>query len=212
VGLLTALLTAFYTFRAFFRTFWGEERIPEEAGHHAHESPPVMYVPLIVLAVFALFIGAAIGPTGAVGHFLERTPGWAALGDGHAGHNYGLMIGSSLVALIGVASAWWLYGRPSAMPHRLAQQLRFGYELSLNKFWFDELYAAIVVRPLVGLAQLCRVADYRLVDGAVRGVAAIPAGIARWLLRPLQNGLVQLYALGMVFGLIALLVAMWRRG
>jgi NADH-quinone oxidoreductase subunit L len=212
VGLLTALLTAFYTFRAFFRTFWGEERIPEAAGHHAHESRPVMYVPLIVLAVFALSLGAAMGPTGAIGHFLQRTPGWAALAAKDAGHHYGLMLGSSLVALVGVAGAWWLYGRPSEVPCRLAQRLQFGYELSLNKFWFDELYGAVVVRPLVGLAQLCRVADHGLVDRAVRFVAGIPAWIARWLLRPLQNGLVQLYALGMVFGLIALLVTMWRRG
>ncbi len=57
-GLFTALLTAFYTFRAFFLTFYGEERIPPEAGHHAHESPPVMTVPLVILAVCALGVGA----------------------------------------------------------------------------------------------------------------------------------------------------------
>jgi NADH-quinone oxidoreductase subunit L len=61
-GLVTAALTAFYTFRAYFLTFWGEERVPHEAGHHAHESPPVMTVPLMVLSVFALGIGLVVGP------------------------------------------------------------------------------------------------------------------------------------------------------
>src|SRR5262249_22869451 len=62
VGLGTAFLTAFYSFRAYFRTFWGEEKIPQEAGHHAHESPPVMTVPLMILAFFAVFIGLIAGP------------------------------------------------------------------------------------------------------------------------------------------------------
>src|SRR5205823_6881268 len=61
VALVTAGLTAFYTFRAYFLTFWGEEKIPHEAGHHAHESPPIMTVPLMVLAVCALGIGLVVG-------------------------------------------------------------------------------------------------------------------------------------------------------
>ena len=94
VGLVTAFLTAFYTFRAFFKTFWGEERIPDEAGHHAHESPPVMYLPLVVLAVVRLGAGRrASGRPGLIARFLERTPGWAGAGRrSTAGHNVGLMI------------------------------------------------------------------------------------------------------------------------
>src|SRR5207237_6332145 len=63
IALFTAGLTAFYTFRAYFLTFWGEVRIPEEAGHHAHGSPPVMLVPLQVLGIGALFVGVVFGPT-----------------------------------------------------------------------------------------------------------------------------------------------------
>ena len=76
-GMVTAFLTAFYTFRAYFLTFWGEERIPEEAGGHAHESPPVMTVPLMILAVFAAGVGAvlALPPWHLFGDFLMRTPG-----------------------------------------------------------------------------------------------------------------------------------------
>src|SRR5262249_53278279 len=62
IALFTAFLTAFYTFRAYFLTFWGGLRTPGEAGHHAHESPPVMTVPLIVLAVGALAIGIVVEP------------------------------------------------------------------------------------------------------------------------------------------------------
>src|SRR5262249_6313926 len=74
VAIVTAGLTAFYTFRAYFLTFCGEERIPEEAGHHAHESPPVMTVPLMILAAFAALVGLVVGPTHLFSGFVEHTP------------------------------------------------------------------------------------------------------------------------------------------
>src|SRR5207247_8717455 len=79
IGLLTAGLTAFYTFRAYFLTFWGEEKIPPEAGHHAHESPPVMTWPLMILAIGAVAVGIALGPTGIFEGFLE--PQWPEKND-----------------------------------------------------------------------------------------------------------------------------------
>src|SRR5262249_8599591 len=72
VGMLTAGLTAFYTFRAFFLTFFGEERIPHEAGHHAHESPRVMTTPLIILAVLSVVVGAYFGLTHGILNFLRH--------------------------------------------------------------------------------------------------------------------------------------------
>ena len=76
VAMLTALLTAFYTFRAYFMTFWGEERFPEEAGHHPHEAPPVMAWPLRILAVCALRASASsFGPTHLFADYLHHTPG-----------------------------------------------------------------------------------------------------------------------------------------
>ncbi|MCY2995110.1 MAG: NADH-quinone oxidoreductase subunit L [Planctomycetota bacterium] len=206
VGLVTAFLTAFYTFRAFFKTFWGDERIPEEAGHHAHESPPVMVLPLAVLAVFALFLGLCLGPTGALGHFLEQTPGWAALGAEPEGHNLGLMVNSSLIALAGVALAWFFYGGISTLPEKLARQFRLAYNLSFHKFWLDEIYQGLILSPLIGLADLCKSVDYELVDGLVRLVAGLPARIARACVRPLQNGLIQFYALSMLLGLVLMLL------
>src|SRR4051794_12074465 len=75
IAVLTAFLTAFYTFRAYFLTFWGAERFPPEAGQHPHEAPPVMAWPLRILAVFALFIGAAVGPTAWFGQYLHHAIG-----------------------------------------------------------------------------------------------------------------------------------------
>jgi NADH-quinone oxidoreductase subunit L len=210
VGLVTAFLTACYTFRAFFKTFWGEERIPDEAGHHAHESPPVMYWPLVILAVFALGIGVCLGPTGWIARFLEPTPGWAALGAEHAGHNLGLMIASSVLALAGAGLAWLLYSGPSSLPGKVAQRFRLAYRLSFHKFWLDELYQFLIVSPLVGLAEICRSVDYEVVDGLVRGIARLPARLARAVVQPLQNGLVQVYGLCMLLGVVVMLLcALW---
>ena len=101
------MLTAFYTFRAYFLTFWGHERFPKEAGEHPHESPPVMAWPLLLLAVGAVFVGAAVGPTGWFGDYLQRTPG---LPDGEELHGSWLpMLLGSLAALLGIALAVWLY-------------------------------------------------------------------------------------------------------
>jgi len=103
-GLITAGLTAFYTFRAYFLTFWGEVRIPEEAGHHAHESPPVMTIPLQILAVFAVGVGFIVAVTHVFDHILESH--WLEfafagkdLGEPEHGSNLILMLGSSVVAL-----------------------------------------------------------------------------------------------------------------
>ena len=75
----TAFLTAFYTFRAYFLTFFGPQKVPEEAGHHAHESPPVMWLPLVVLAVFAFGIGFVVESGHRFASFLGRAPSLAYL-------------------------------------------------------------------------------------------------------------------------------------
>jgi NADH-quinone oxidoreductase subunit L len=207
---VTGFLTAFYTFRAFFKVFWGEERIPDEAGEHAHESPGVMTWPLIVLSIFALGIGFVLA-TGFHGlnDFLARTPG---LTEAHPAHSSAVMITSGLVAIAGVALAWMMYGQPSMLPDLLVTRLRRAYELSRDKFRFDEIYAAVVVRPTTALAEISRLIDDWVVDGIVRLVAAVPAFFARLVLRPIQNGLVQFYALAMMLMLTALLLLFLLRG
>lgn len=211
-GLATAGLTAFYTFRAYFMTFWGVERIPHEAGHHAHESPSVMAWPLRILAVGAVGVGLALGPTGLISHFLEdhwmRHAFGGRLGDHH--FNLVLMGTSSLVALAGVGLAYLMYVKQPALAGTLASAIPRVYEWSRNKFYLDEIFAALVVKPLNVLAQVCRIFDQYVIDGLVDLIGQIPA-LVGYLIRPVQNGLVQFYALLMALGLAGFTLAVLLR-
>jgi NADH-quinone oxidoreductase subunit L len=201
-GLVTAALTAFYTFRAYFLTFWGEERIPPEAGHHAHESPPVMLWPLRILAVGAVGLGILVQPF----------TGWFSklMGGEHEELNWSLMIVSSLMALGGIGLAWFVYVRRPGLADSLARKYEGLYELSRNRFYLDELYYAFIVRPLEVFAHLCRVLDLYLVDGVVDLFGQVPRFLGI-LFRPIQNGLVQFYALAMVLGLTVFLISLLMR-
>ncbi len=205
VALFTAMLTAFYTFRAYYLTFWGDVRIPPEAGHHAHESPPTMTYPLIVLAVAAVFIGLVAGPTGAFANYLLHTPGLAH-GSEH-GLNWIVMAASVVVALAGVWIATAMYKRPSGAPQRVARLAGSMADLSANRFYLDELYGLLIVRPLEGLAWLCVWFDRTVIDPVLDIVAAVPSWIGMGL-RPMQNGLTTRYVLGMAVGMIVLLWVM----
>ncbi len=212
VALITAALTAFYTFRAYFLTFHGEERVPEEAGHHAHESPPVMARPLVILAVFAVGIGAAIGPTGIYAHYLSFTmwlvPDGASHAGGHVFH-WDVMILSTLVALAGIGAAWWMYAAPSAVGRKLDTPAGLLRALSQNRFYLDELYVAVIVKPLQLLARLLVWFDQSFLDRLVDAIGRVPAQFGQ-LLRPMQNGLVQSYAFVMLVGLTFFLLVMIR--
>ena len=208
-AMITAFLTAFYTFRAYFLTFWGDVRVPEEAGGHAHESPPVMTVPLMILAVFAAGVGAALAlpPFSLFGRFLLRTPGLVEAPE--AAPAYLLMGVSAIVAAAGIGLAWWMYVRQPGSAAQVAQALRPAYVLSSHKFFIDELYDYFLIKPLVGFAQFLRVVDQYVVDGLVDITGNVPrlAGALFW---PIQNGLVQYYALLMILGLTVFLLALIR--
>jgi len=204
VGSATALVTAFYTFRAFFRTFFGPERIPEQAGQHAHESPRVMTVPLILLAVGAAGAGLALGPTHLIDGFLAKTRGLTEK-SAHGGGEV-LMMVSGVLAVAGIVAAYFLYAAPSRAPEKMREALPTLYRLSHRKFWFDELYDLLIVRPLFALARALRKIDDLVVDGLVHGIADLPGRLGRWL-RPVQNGVVQGYALAMALGMMVILLA-----
>jgi NADH-quinone oxidoreductase subunit L len=204
-GLVTAALTGFYTFRAYFLTFWGATRVPPEAGEHAHESPPVMTVPLIILAIFAIGVGGFLGPTHLFEQLLERTPLLPASGE-HAA-NILLMAVSAVIALAGIALAWMMYVAQPAWPGNLARNLQSLYQLSLNKFHVDELYVAFIVKPLEGFTEFARLIDQYVVDGLVDLCGQVPR-LFGLLFRPVQNGLVQFYALAMILGLTMFLLAL----
>jgi proton-translocating NADH-quinone oxidoreductase chain L len=202
VGLATALLTAFYTFRAYYRTFEGELRMP--AGAHPHESW-VMNLPLIVLAVGAVAVGIVAEPfTHWFSGFLGQSPGVVRASGGHgiAHHlNWPLVIGSAAVALIGVGLAYYFYRARPVAAEKAASAAGGLYYLSLNKGYVDEVYNLLFVQPFNLLAGICRLVEAIVYD-LVRLIASVPRYLAE-LVRPLQNGLVQFYALSMAMGVAA---------
>ena len=205
-GTFTAFLTAFYTFRAYFKTFWGEERFPEEAGHHPHEAPPVMAWPLRILAVCAVFVGIVEGPTGLFADYLQHAA--RSHRSNGAAPEYALMALSTLAVFAGIGLAWWFYILSPALPAKVAAAFGPLYTLSLNKFYFDEIFWGILVAPLRGLSWLSSWFDRSVIDSIVDGVAMIPRWFSAVPLR-FQSGRLPSYALVMWVGLlVCVLVAM----
>ncbi len=209
--MLAAFITAFYTFRMIFLTFFGKSRMDEETEKHVHESPWSMIVPLIVLAVASL-LGGFLGLPGKLGliqKFLEPVfaPANHILGveeHGLKAIDYALMVASLVVAMLGIALAWLMYIRRVDLPALVGAKLRPVYKVVYNKFYVDEFYAATVVRLTVdGSRWVWRNFDEKVIDGAVHGTAWLwqHAGLA---VRPLQTGKVQNYLLGMFIGVFVI--------
>ena len=204
VGVFTALLTAFYMFRLYATTFRGSFRGTHDQEHHLHESPSAMTIPLIVLAILAAsagFLGVpeAIKPDSHwLGHFLAPVVGTGSGREVPAGTEWGLMGISVVLAAIGVIAAW---ARFSKKPE-LGEPTGFGKFLA-NKWYVDELYNAIIVKPLDLLAQFLVFFDKNIIDGIVNGVGRLVQYGSRQL-RLLQSGQVGGYVLLMVVGIIVL--------
>jgi NADH-quinone oxidoreductase subunit L len=200
VAAFTAFATAFYTFRAYFLTFWGKEFFPPEAGHHPHEAPPVMAWPLRILAIFALAIGAIVGPTAWFGGYLEHAIGLTEIAEER--FVAGLVVLSVAVVAAGIGLAWLMYVSKPELPSRAASAFGPLYKLSLNKFYFDEIYTALIVAPLRGLAGLSNWFDQNIIDPIVDGLGLVPRALSSvplWM----HNGLVPSYAMIMWLGLLA---------
>jgi NADH-quinone oxidoreductase subunit L len=217
IAVFTAGLTAFYTFRAFFMTFFGEERIPHEAGHHAHESPRAMTMPLVILSVFAALIGGYYGLTHGILNFLRLTPSLAYLsspeGAAESTWNWGVAGTSIAVVAVGIGLAAFLYLGDRSQVDWLTRRVRWLYEVSYGKFFIDQIYQVFIVWPLRMLAAISYWVDRYIIDGLVNLVGAIP-GVVGAGLRSLQNGMVQFYALAMILGLLVLIGALilWPAG
>jgi NADH-quinone oxidoreductase subunit L len=211
VGLIAAFITAFYTFRMIFMTFFGKPRTDEETGKHVHESPWSMIVPLVVLAIGSLLAGflGLPGKLGVLQGFLEPVfaPANHILGIEEHGLkfiDYALMVASVIVAALGIVLAWFMYVRRTDLPALVERRLHPVYKVVYNKFYVDEFYAATVVRVTVdGSRWVWRNFDEKIIDGAVNGTAWLwqHAGQA---VRPLQTGQVQNYLLGMFVGLFVI--------
>jgi NADH-quinone oxidoreductase subunit L len=178
IGFVTAGLTAFYMFRLFFMTFAGKSRVAPEAEHHIHESPSVMTVPLICLAVGALgagYIGwpKILGGTNHFEHFLEPVFGNP---NGMPGFAYAwktefdLMLLSVAVAFAGFLVAYYWYVKHPEIPHQVAAKAGVLYRVVLNKYYIDEIYDALFVNRTKDLGNAFAAFDLGVVDGGVNGV------------------------------------------
>ncbi|MFC0388689.1 NADH-quinone oxidoreductase subunit L [Muricoccus vinaceus] len=208
MGLIAAFLTAFYSWRLLILTFHGRPRADHHTMEHVHESPAVMLIPLLVLALGALFAGAAFEDlfvghhqgefwNGAIFnaehnhimHAVHEVPGWVPLAP-------------TVIAIAGIALAYVFYMFAPGIPARLAETFPGLYRFLLNKWYFDELYDTIFVRPFRRLARvLWRTGDVRIIDGMPNGIAAITVDTARGVAR-FQTGRVANYAFTMIAGLV----------
>jgi NADH-quinone oxidoreductase subunit L len=200
LGLVTALMTAFYSFRLVFVTFWGPSHVDPHHAGHIHESPKTMTLPLIILAMLSIVTGY-LGIPEFLGPMFDTHPGGAAH---EGGVGISIMVVATAMGLIGIAGAYYVYVLNPTLPDRFARQWQSLYRASLNKWYVDEAYDRTIVRPtLFAATELWKRVDVNVVDGAVNGVArAIAWG--GWLLRLLQSGQAQHYALGMALGAVVL--------
>jgi len=219
MGLLTALLTAFYTFRMVFLAFFGPQRVPE--GVHPHESGSWMLVPLFILSIGA--IGAGYFGTGvthkAFHHFLEpvfantfasRNPHHAASHAAEAAHasfwaDYGLMLISGTLAILGILAAYLIYVAQPWLAGLAKATWPAAHRVLWKKYYVDEAYQAGIVDPLRQSGRVCVGLDDYFIDGLVWIVTAVPRGLG-YALRFVQSGLLQGYALSMVAGLAVILL------
>ena len=227
--LVIAFMTAFYMFRLCFLTFFGEPR-DKDRFDHAHESPRSMTYPLVFLAFMSIFAGWVALP------WLPESLHYSSFvyhGDPHAAHpHYLLMIISSIMAISGIVLAYLIYYKTSISADMLADKFRPIHTLLYNKYYFDEIYHIILLNPSLAFARLMWKFDAGIIDGLVNGVAWLTilwADMKQWfdkwivdgavngsgwlvqqaanILRLLQTGRVQGYALIILIGIVAITIS-----
>ena len=214
MGISAAFLTAFYSWRLLFLTFHGKTRADHHTYDHAHESPLSMLIPLFVLAagsIFAGIIGSKIyHMVAAEGNFFSDA---IFVREGKAGlleeiHHAPFLVKISplIVGVVAIALAYIFYLVKKDWPTKLANALKPLYKLSLNKWYFDEIYNVILVKPTKKLGDfLWKIIDMKIVDGLPNG-AAVFCKIMAGRVSKLQTGYLYSYSMWMVLGLISLLL------
>jgi len=209
-----AFMTAFYTFRLVILAFFGAPRMSQEARRHVHESPPVMTLPLVVLAVLTVVAGVALGAPSSHGTVFARflAPVLPLAEADHGATGKVLLLVSVAVAVAGVFFAWVAYGRQPVKAEEIGVPRNALHALLLNKYYVDEIYDALIVQPSYRLYLWCaRVFDLRVIDGIVNGMGSMVVAWARSL-RRVQTGFVMNYALTMLLGALAVVAFLLARG
>jgi NADH-quinone oxidoreductase subunit L len=214
-GIITASLTAFYISRLFLLTFHGTSRAPKDVQDHVHESPLVMLIPLIILAAGALSSGFLLHNAFIGGRFP------AFWGASIAVPANGVMLSldhpaiiaelSPLIAsVLGIAVAFSFYVLSPDLPGRLSRRFEGVYQFLLNKWYFDELYDALLVKPTLRLASFAwHFGDEQLIDSVPTGLATLTSDASSETVK-LQTGSIALYAFIMLIGLLGFLsIFLW---
>ncbi len=222
VGTFTAFLTSFYMFRLCFLVFFGEQR----SDIHPHESPKVMTVPLMILSVFAVFVGLPGSPL--MGNWFSH---FIHFEKSHTEPSAFVMGLSIFVSLAGIFLAWAIYMKRIISAELIAKRFSLVYNILLNKYWFDELYDFTIIKPYLRLTQVSFRFDQKIIDGLVNRTAhimVVVSKIKRWIdvyivdgmvngvawvtrissevLKLAQTGLVQNYALVIFLGVVIIIV------
>ncbi|MCL5978091.1 MAG: NADH-quinone oxidoreductase subunit L [Nitrospirae bacterium] len=210
MGTAVAALTAFYSFRIIFLAFHGTFKGTHEQEHHLHESPKAMTIPLIILAIGAISAGwvgipAALGGSNAIAHFFEPVLGHPHVTAAHE-EEFMVMAISIAAAIGGIFVSWIFYSLKPEIPKNLAVKFKGIYTTLWNKYYVDELYDFIIVRPTKWTATniLVAVTDGKIIEGIVNGV---PSAIRNFgeRLRKLHSGHLQHYAISMALGVFVIL-------
>ncbi len=212
IGVGAAFLTALYSWRLIIMTFHGTPRMAANVLEHVHEAPRVMWIPLLILAG-----GAIAGGLPVLGGYMVDHGGGEFFGSSilmlgenvieKAHHDTPLAIKVLILAVAtgGIVAAWWAYVKKPALPERLASRFSGSYRFLLNKWYFDEIYEALLVRPAkrIGLG-LWKTGDGDVIDGlGPDGIAGTTLALARRA-RALQSGYLYHYAFAMLIGLVVL--------
>lgn len=224
VGLITAGMTAFYMFRLWFKTFFGEPRFTEDHSHHddshaahgVHESPWIMLFPLVILGILSV-VGGWIGVPAAQGghneieHFLDPVfpSGAAAAVTASRGLELGLAAISLIVVAIGFFIAYFLYFKKPGTAATYAERFPALYRLVSNKFYIDELYGLIIVTPLLMFSRLVLglLIDTGIVNGSGQAAALLARGTGSVANRA-QSGNIRSYAGWLALGAALVLLVM----
>ncbi len=208
---IASLLTAFYMFRLVFLTFHKDFRGTDEQKHHLHESPALITVPLIVLAILAV-VGGAMGVPAVLGgshwlkHFLAPVIGGGAHSEHAIAHNteLALMAGAVLGAVASILFAYFRFVKGGTLPAKEGEEQGI-QKVIYNKYYIDEIYNAVFVKPLVAISSLAyEIFDLLVIDGFVN----LTGRMAFWKgkqLRVLQSGNIGFYMIVMVLSVCAIL-------
>ena len=214
IGVITAILTAFYTGRMMSLTFYGDKRYSHKVEHHLHESPALMTFPLYALAILAA-LGGFLGVPHLLGDYLGHMPHYLShwldpvvpakhlplVGVKIALHEGVVMAGSSILAMISFFAGIKLFKK-----HMFVQDIISGFKpfekILANKYYVDELYNVVVVNSIKIISNFCAsIIDKNIIDGAVNGIGSQVKKIGSGL-RVLQTGDIQSYAFMMIMGLL----------